>query len=244
MGWLLALDGATEELTLALVSAEGEVFAHAEAGGASASSRLLPALQSLMAAHQLSSSSVDALAFGRGPGAFTSLRAICACVQGLAWGWGKPVLALDSLLLPAEAALGQATAGELDVAVAMDARMGEIYAARYRRENQQWRCTEEPGLWTPEDLREAWRSPREPSHWLGSGLPMLGLGTQAPGGTGLMRAQALGRMAIQAWRRGECMDAAQAQPLYVRDKVALTSAERAGRALTRSGGQVQGRNVA
>lgn len=229
MGWLLALDGATDELSLALVSPQGQVHPRAQAGGAQASAQLLPAIQSLMLDLRVQPVDVDALAYGQGPGAFTSLRAICACVQGLAWGWGKPVLALDSLLLPAEAVaseLDEGKGGAFDVAVAMDARMGELYAARYRREGGAWSALTAPGLWAPGALREAWLGDAAPQHWLGSGLPMLGMAASRPAQF-TARAQALGRLAWQAWRRGEVMDAAQAQPLYVRDKVAQTSAERA-----------------
>lgn len=220
MGWLLALDGATEQLSLALVAPDGRVHAHAASGGAQASARLLPAVQALLQEAGCRGEALSALAFGRGPGAFTGLRAVCACVQGLAWGWNKPVLAVDSLLLPAEAEAREAAGA---VAAVMDARMGEVYAARYRRDADGWRCEVAPGLWQPEALREAWRE--EALHWVGNGCELLGwprAAEQLP----VARAEALGRLALQAWRRGEGMDAVHAQPLYVRDKVALTTAER------------------
>jgi tRNA threonylcarbamoyladenosine biosynthesis protein TsaB len=223
MAWLLALDGATEQLALALVAPDGAVHAREEAGGAQASARLLPAVQALMAEAGVRGGELAAIGFGRGPGAFTGLRAICAAVQGLAWGWGKPVLAIDSLLLPVQSEALEATGA---VAAVMDARMGEVYAARYRRGATGWACESAPALWSPAALRDAWQGDTSLT-WTGNGLALLGLtpGDALP----QRRAKALGELTWMAWQRGEGLDAAQAQPLYVRDKVALTTAEREAR---------------
>ena len=103
MGWLLALDGATEHLALALVAPDGRVHAQELAGGAQASAKLLPSLKAWMAAQRVQASQLAALVLGRGPGAFTGLRAVAAVAQGLAWGWNLRVIPVDSLLLPVEA---------------------------------------------------------------------------------------------------------------------------------------------
>jgi tRNA threonylcarbamoyladenosine biosynthesis protein TsaB len=222
MAWLLALDGATEQIALALVAPHGSVVAREEAGGPLASARLLPAVLSLLGEAGLQGGDLAAIGFGRGPGAFTGLRAICAAVQGLAWGWGKPVLAIDSLMVAAQAEAPNATGA---VAAAMDARMGEVYAARYRRAAHGWLCEVEPALWQPAELREAWQ---DDLTWTGNGLALMGLAPNVP--EPLSRAHALGALAQQAWQRGELLDAAWAQPLYVRDEVAQTTAERARKA--------------
>ena len=89
-------------------------------------------------------SDLDAIAFGAGPGAFTGLRTACSVAQGLAFGATLPVLAVDSLMVVAEAAREAADAGDgsgpFDVHVAMDARMDEIYAAAYAGPTVGGRC--------------------------------------------------------------------------------------------------------
>src|SRR5437763_8038912 len=141
MSRLLAFDTATERMSIAL-GAAGRVWTHEADGGAQASATLIPAILGLLAQAQLSLHELDAIAFGRGPGAFTGLRTACSVAQGLAFGAGKPVLPLDSLLLVAEDALAQAPAN--DCWVAMDARMDQVYAARYRWDGARWHTERDP----------------------------------------------------------------------------------------------------
>lgn len=224
MAWLLALDGATEQLALALVRADGSGLSRELPGGAQASATLLPALLDLLAEAGVSASQLDALAFGQGPGAFTGLRSVCAVTQGLALGWGLPVLAIDSLLIPAEAAW---TAGAPpDWGVAMDARMGELYAARYRRTAAGWQTLEAAALWSAEALKAHWSLDQRPATLAGNGLALIGAAPDQAG----PRAAALGRLAAMAAAgalpESAPRDAALALPVYVRDKVAQTTAER------------------
>jgi tRNA threonylcarbamoyladenosine biosynthesis protein TsaB len=221
---LLAVDCSTERLVLA-VGGPGGVLTLDEAGGAESSRRLLPAALDLLRQAGLELRALQAIAFARGPGAFTGLRTACSVAQGLAYGAGKPVLALDSLLIVAEDARAQCDGGEgFEAGVAMDARMGELYAARYRwSDTGGWHTLQAPGLYDP----AAW--PCDAPVLAGSGLDLLPPGS-APGAARLPqardRAGALLRLAQQAWARGETQDAAQALPLYLRDKVAQTTAER------------------
>jgi len=228
---LLALDSSTESMALALSGPQGRWFFEAE-GGARASETLVPETLALLARAGLQLTDVDAIGFGRGPGAFTGLRTACAVAQGLAFGAGKPVLALDSLLLVAEDARQQAqAAGEapLDsIWVAMDARMGEIYAGGYAHENGRWRVLSAPALYSPEALLERWRE-TPPAALCGSALAVFaGLQERAARcwPQTRSRAAALAVLAEAAWAQGLQLDAAEAQPLYVRDKVALTTQER------------------
>ena len=126
---LLAFDTSTEQMAVALHDGS-RAFVRDEAGGPAASARLLPLIAELLAAAGLRHADLQAIAFGRGPGAFTGLRTSCAVAQGLAFGLGLAVLPLDSLMLVAEDA--RAATGCSEVAVVMDARMDELYAARYR----------------------------------------------------------------------------------------------------------------
>ena len=235
---LLALDSSTDALALALHTAQGQWHLN-EAGGAAASARIVPAAQALLAQAGIGFAALDAIAFGAGPGAFTGLRTACAVAQGLAFGAGKPVLALDSLMIVAEDAWGRPRVAS-NVAtkapvpglhwVAVDARMDEVYAAAYRRGADGWTVAVAPALYTLPALAEAWqRDP--PAAIAGNALSVFSGRLPDSGATGVPavtdRAAALGRLAAQAWRRGGAIDPAAALPLYLRDKVAQTTEERA-----------------
>lgn len=223
MPLLLALDSSTDTMALALVGPGGtEVFE--AAGGAQASARMLPEVRTLLAGAGVALGDLDAIAFGQGPGAFTGLRTACAVAQGLAFGLDRPVLAVDSLLLVAEDARAQG-AGD-DIWVAMDARIGEAYAARYRWAEGAWTVAEAPALWRPEALAVHWGQPVAVA---GTALTAYAAALGEPPRAwpaARSRAAALGALALAAWERGEARDAAEALPVYVRDKVALTTAER------------------
>lgn len=232
---ILALDTATDRLCAALADG-ATVHTHDEAGGAAASARLLPVLHGLLARGGREGAALDAIAFVQGPGAFTGLRTACAVAQGLAWGWRKPVLALDALMLLAEdlrvAPGGEAVAAGGEVAVAVDARIDEIYAARYAWRGGRWQVTEPPALWAWPALAEAWAAAPPPVALAGSALAVFAdriawpaAGLQRP--VAHDRAASLARLAVRAWAQGATLAAADALPLYLRDKVAQTTAERA-----------------
>jgi tRNA threonylcarbamoyladenosine biosynthesis protein TsaB len=247
---LLAFDTSTERLAAGL-SAGGATYTVLAAGGALASATLLPHLLALLERARLTWADLDAVAFGRGPGAFTGLRTACAVAQGLGLGLERPLLPLDSLLVVAEDARAQAgpAAAPLDVGVAMDARMGEVYAARYRWLGGwsggwpggeaggeagggpfgTWQVLEAPRLTTPAALAQAWAGVALDA-LAGSALAFFGPRQLPPGARRfeheLDRAAALLRLALLAAQAGEGVDPALALPLYLRDKVAQTTQER------------------
>jgi tRNA threonylcarbamoyladenosine biosynthesis protein TsaB len=180
---------------------------------------------------------LDAIAFGRGPGGFTGLRTACAVAQGLAYGQDIPVVPVDSLAIVAEDAARHAGLGAGAVVwVAMDARMDEIYAGCYRDAGDAgWQAVVAPSLTTPEALHAAWCD-TPPQVVAGSALAIFGerlhtgSAQRAPQEHG--RAAALGWLAAAGFARGDGVPADQALPVYLRDKVAQTTAEReAARAL-------------
>jgi len=234
---LLALDSSTEALTLAL-SAPPERFFFEGEGGAKASAEILPQVQALLSRAGLRGEQIDAIAFGRGPGAFTGLRTACAVAQGLALGWNKPVLAIDSLMLVAEDARQQGAPLAVPLWVLMDARMNEIYAGSYQWADGGWQTLDAPALYSPEALKANWKD-QAPSAVCGSALQpfaaQLALGDVPAWPATRSRAAALASLAEQAWLAGEKLDAADAMPLYVRDKVAQTTAERAAIAAAAQG---------
>ncbi|NKI97217.1 tRNA threonylcarbamoyladenosine biosynthesis protein TsaB [Rhizobacter sp. SG703] len=228
MGTLLAFDTSTDAMGIALV-APGWQAAHDRAGGAQASATLVPELMALLAAHGLALAGVDAIAFGCGPGAFTGLRTACSVAQGLAFGASKPVIPVDSLLLVADDARAQT--GATEVCVAMDARMDEIYAGGYRWADGRWTATDAPALLRL-DAFQALQRARPGAVVAGSALDAFGERLALSASVQRVpqprsRAEALARVAAQLWSQGVRVDAAHALPVYLRDKVAQTTVERA-----------------
>lgn len=227
---LLAIDTATERLAVAVLHGPRQWTAEEE-GGARASARALPLIFELLAAAGVGVRQLDAVAFGQGPGAFTGLRTACSIAQGLALGVGCPVIAIDSLLLVAEGArLRDAAYAGSEIWVAMDARMDEVYAGAYAFDVAQWQTRRAPALWTLPALAAAWRA-APPQAVAGSALAAFGerlpMGAARRVDRSTDRAAALASLARAAHARGEGVDAALAMPVYLRDKVALTTAERA-----------------
>jgi tRNA threonylcarbamoyladenosine biosynthesis protein TsaB len=225
---LLAFDTATEHLSIAL-AVRGKTFVHDAPGGAQASATLIPAIRMLLAEAGVELRELDAIAFGRGPGAFTGLRTACSVAQGLAFGAGKPVLPVDTLLAVAEDARGDdPRAGR--VWVAMDARMHEIYAAQYAFADGRWATLDAPMLTTAEALNARWQA--QPPELI-AGNALLAFGAQLQAGAArrvpaaLPRASAMLPLARALWADGGAVDAALALPRYLRDKVAQTTVERA-----------------
>ncbi|WP_395138607.1 tRNA (adenosine(37)-N6)-threonylcarbamoyltransferase complex dimerization subunit type 1 TsaB [Schlegelella aquatica] len=222
---LLAIDTSSDLLCLGLAAGDRR-WTHEEAGGALASAALLPRVLAMLDEAGLSVRDLEAIAFGRGPGAFTGLRTACSVAQGLALGTGVPLVPVDTLAVVAESVREQWAVR--DVWVAQDARMGEVYAACYRWSGERWVTRVPPALYDPQALQVRMRE--EPADAVGGSALALhpGLASACPEAHPGARpaAPALLRLALGGWRRGETVDAAAALPLYLRDKVALTTAER------------------
>jgi len=230
----MAFDTSTEALSVALQSPAG-LCSWNGPGGAAASAQLLPRVRQLMQQAGVELGQLQAIAFGRGPGAFTGLRTACAVAQGLALGLALPVCPLDSLLIVAEGLRVEHPDAPVEVDVVMDARMGEVYAGRYRWTGLRWQASTAPALHSLDSLHAAWAL-AAPRSVAGSALAAFGerlrSGDALRFGGDIDRAAALMRLAQQTWRDQGGIDAADALPLYLRDKVALTVAERDARKVT------------
>ncbi|AGU52328.1 glycoprotease family protein [Variovorax paradoxus B4] len=221
---LLAFDTSTEHLSVAVRHGE-RLFTHSGAGGAQASSTLIPLILQLLAEAGLELAALDAIAFGRGPGSFTGLRTACSVAQGLAFGAGVPLLPVDTLLAVAEEA--RHAFGARQVVAVLDARMDQLYAARYDFDGGGalgGGLADEPLLLAPEALEV-------PAGWSLAGNAFAAYGPRlAPAAARhevLPTATAMLRLAPALLAAGRTVDAAHAWPLYVRDKVAQTTDERA-----------------
>jgi tRNA threonylcarbamoyladenosine biosynthesis protein TsaB len=233
---LLAFDTSTEIMSIAVQRSGGDAAArpalwqHTGPGGAQTSAHLIPAIQALMAQAGLAFGDLQAIVFGRGPGSFTGLRTACSVAQGLAFGAHVPVLPVDTLLAVAEEARYQQSPNRptLQVLALLDARMDEVYAGHYAFDSGQWKQDVGCSLIRPEDL-------------LCDGCDLLAgnvfgaygerlavpAGAQPQRVEALPSATALLRLAGPLLAAGGGLRADQALPLYVRDKVAKTTLERA-----------------
>lgn len=225
---VLAFDTSTEALALGLQAPAG-AFTRVAPGGAAASAQLVPQVNALLAHAGVAYAGLDAVAFGRGPGAFTGLRTACAVAQGIGLATACPLLPIDSLLVVADDA--RASGGADDVLVLMDARMDEVYGGRYAWRGGRWHTLRAAALYPLPALHRLWDGGAAPSCAAGSALAAFGDRLGLPAGVVLRpaehdRAAALLRLAVAAAAAGDGVDAADALPLYLRDKVALTTRER------------------
>ena len=227
---LLTFDTSTEVMSVAVQCTLGggvQLWQHSSPGGAQTSTKLIPVIQGLMAQAGLQFEQLDVLAFGRGPGSFTGLRTACSVAQGLAFGANLKVLPIDTLLAVAEEARHQIAAAveSYQVMALLDARMDEMYGASYLFHGGLWTRTSDYLLLRPQDLTCA------PTFTLAGNvfgiydarLPVT-LARRVPV---LPTATAMLRLAPALLAAGGAVPAAQALPLYIRDKVASTTAERA-----------------
>ncbi|MBI5897823.1 MAG: tRNA (adenosine(37)-N6)-threonylcarbamoyltransferase complex dimerization subunit type 1 TsaB [Rhodocyclales bacterium] len=223
---LLGIETATRQLSVALwqdgrcVSRGGD---HPNGG----SQNLLPWIHELLDQGGIRPADLHGIAFGAGPGSFTGLRLACGVAQGLGWGLGIPLLPVSTL-----EALALAS-GKCRAWTCLDARMNEIYCAGYAVSGNQ--VTElmapicvAPAVAPAPTFEQAWG--------VGDGFAAYGelLCGRAPDLLGVQAdawptAEAVLRLAAPRFAQGLAPDYAAAQPVYVRDKVALTTAERLAR---------------
>ena len=249
----LAIETSTDMLSLAIASTQGDkskVWAHTSQGGAKSSQLVLPEIVRLMEEAHMGFADLTAVVFGKGPGSFTGLRTACSVAQGLAFGAGISVLPIDTLLAVAEDARYQSTQQlqqqiqhqtqhqQLEQLpeetqrffVAMDARMDQVYTAAYEWRSE-WQCVQAPSVNSPENISV-------PTEWKDLAFTTVGNTWDAFAARwpaelsgqhmyAMPTAQALLRLSPVAFGQGLAVQPEDALPLYIRDKVAQTTQERA-----------------
>lgn len=223
MHTILAIETSSEIASVALLHNES-VIAHESAGVQTHSQTVLPMVQALLAQAGIGLAQCDALAFGAGPGSFTGVRTACGVMQGLAFGAGLPVVPVVTLQAVAQAC--RELSGANDVLVVLDARMDEVYWAQYRFADG-WQEVVAPSLSAPSAVSpagavvacgnglSAYASAFDAAPFLAGAYPDL-----------LPNAAQIARLAQAGFAAGCAVDARDAQPIYLRNKVALTTAER------------------
>jgi len=215
-----AFETSTEWCSVALWL-DGEILAVEERAGQGHSARVLPMLDRIASQAGVPLASLDAVAFGAGPGSFTGLRIACGVAQGIAHARGIPALGVSTLEAIAEAS------NEERVLACLDARMHEVYCSAHERRRGRWQEV------VPAQCSAPAAVPKLP----GGGWVGCGNGFAAYGRMGLDRvmpdiyptAVAIARLAAPRLVAGQGVDAALAVPVYLRDKVAFTAAERSAR---------------
>ena len=166
-------------------------------------------------------SAVDAIAFGRGPGAFTGVRIAIGVVQGLAFALQRPVLAVSDLAILAQRAYREQ--GAERVAAAIDARMDEVYWGCYQLQQGEMRLAGSEAVLPPERVAVPWDAAAADWFGAGTGWGYVERMPQRPAALDaslLPHAEDLLSLAGFAWARGEGVEAEQALPVYLRDNVA------------------------
>ena len=224
---ILALDTSTEYCSVALWQ-DGEVISHCELVGQKHSEILMPMLDKQLHEAGVKVADLNGIAFGMGPGSFTGVRIACGVAQGLALGANLPVVGICTLEALAEGA------GKPKVIAALDARMSEVYHAAYIKQNDVWMNASEPFLCKPDDA-----PPLEGKDWFGAGSGFATHGEQLKlqytnnlkgvDETAIPQAAAIAMLGAARFAAREGVDAAQALPLYLRNKVALKTSEREAR---------------
>lgn len=224
--WMLALDSSTEACSAAVGDGR-QWHARNEHAGSSHSERLLPLVREVLAEAGLALGELDGIAFGAGPGSFTGIRIGCGVAQGLALGSGLPLVPVSTLEALAQEA--RRSHGATRVFACLDARMREVYAGLYAAEGAAWRAETDAAAVRPEAV-----SPLPAGaacFGAGNGFrayPALAsrLGLAATDAGLQPTARAIGELALPRLAAGEAVGAAAALPVYVRHRVALTTAER------------------
>jgi tRNA threonylcarbamoyladenosine biosynthesis protein TsaB len=209
-----AIETSTDWCSVAVWS-DGEIAALERRAGNRHSELALPMLEKLLGKNEL-----DAVAFGAGPGAFTGLRIACGLAQGLAFGRGLPVIGISTL-----EALAQ-EAGATRVVACIDARMREVYYAALEKRAGRWHEVVAAQCVAPQ------AAPKPPGDgWVGVGSGFEAYRQELASKVSMVRsmvhptALSVAQLAAPRFAAGEGVDAAQAAPVYLRDKVALTQQE-------------------
>lgn len=213
---LLALDTCTESCSAAL-SVNGEIF-HTEALTRQGHSKLiLGMIESLFNQADISPSSLDRVVFGRGPGSFTGVRISTSVAQGIAFAHDLPVTGISTLAAVAQQAIDAYDANK--IIVALDARMGEIYFARFINRSGRAEIEGEEQVIAPE------RAVVDGDDWIGVGSgfreyaePLMSLTARCQSVYPQLLPQAVYMLKLA--ENAGSVPAAQALPVYLRDNVA------------------------
>jgi tRNA threonylcarbamoyladenosine biosynthesis protein TsaB len=220
---ILALDTCTEQCSTALLI-NSQLFSQSTPTQRGHSDLVLSMLDELFAESESSIEHIDVLAFGRGPGSFTGVRVGVGVAQGIAFAREIPVIPVSTLASVAQQAIDNFGANR--VAVAIDARMGEVYAAHFESQNGLAVLLDDEQVCSPELFK-----PLTEEEWFAAGTGWRefnetlteNFGEQLAG----VEAEILPEAAsiIKLAKGAKTVPADQALPVYLRNNVAKKKGE-------------------
>lgn len=231
---ILSLETSTEIASVSLFTPDALLSVELQ-GVQTHSFGIIPAIQSLLNQAQIELAQCDAIAFGCGPGAFTGVRTACGVVQGLAFGLDIPVVPIVSLLAMAQAEYAD-DQNNTDFLCVLDARMAEVYWAHYRYADNAWLEVSAPQLSTIdvsiEYVQKFTQSIQNTPQLtvtfvLGNGVDASSFKNGERIQWKMPKAHEVAQLGLVEFKNNRFTQAQNAQPLYLRNKVALTSLERA-----------------
>lgn len=231
---IIAIETATEACSAALLiqnQSENIVYKRFQLAPREHTKLILPMLDEVLLEADLKIANVDAIAFGRGPGAFTGLRIATGIAQGLALAIDKPTVAVSSLQSMALAAQKEASHIE-SIIVAIDARMGEVYWAEYKRDGVKVELVGEEQLSKPAVMFE-----KAKTLLINNSVVVIGSGWdeyiqdfENKDAIELSHieqkfpdAAEVSELALELFNKGEYQSVEGAQPVYLRNNVAEKS---------------------
>lgn len=228
MAVLLAIDTATEACSAAL-SINGEVIEHFGIMPRLHSQKILPMVEQLLAEAGIRKTAIDAIAFGRGPGAFTGVRIATAITQGLAFALDTPVVPVSSLAALAQLAVRTQQASH--ILTAIDARMDEIYWATFTKDPSTqlvYQHAQETVI-APEKAQPSIE--KRDVEWVGIGsgwtfserIPVSVTSFQTDA---FPHAQDIATLALPLYQQGQAVSPELAMPVYLRNNVAKKKVDR------------------
>ena len=223
---ILALDTCTE-MCSAAVMINGKIFERSELTQRGHSEKILGMLDAVMTEAKCTLADIDVVAFGRGPGSFTGVRIGVGVAQGIAFARQLPVIPVSTMAAVAQLAIDNHAATR--IAVAMDARMGEVYAAHFVAENGLAEKLDEEQVCAPDKFH-----PVDNAQWFAAGTGWDEYGVVLRQNFAqkisdkqalLPSAAAIAKLAFAAAQKGQTISAEQAVPVYLRDNVAKKKGE-------------------
>jgi tRNA threonylcarbamoyladenosine biosynthesis protein TsaB len=236
MSTILALDSSTDACSVALLR-NGEMTSLFEMAAKSHTQRLLPMVDEVLQQSRCDKSTLDAIAFGRGPGSFTGLRICLGVVQGLAFGLQLPVIPVSTLAAMAAGYFRALPPGDITLSspllVALDARMSEVYWGLFRHSSTSLL----PDALTAETVMQPAKVlENNVVREQGGNVIGLGPGWHYPDLQCLPHlaheqsvyphAEEMAILASELWSRGEALSVLDAQPVYLRDEVSWQRRQR------------------
>ena len=226
---ILAIETATEACSVAIYR-DGAIFHRYELAPRKHTQLIIPMMDEVLVEAGIARSELDAIAFGRGPGAFTGLRIAVGIAQGLSLALEKPLIGISTMAAMAQQVFETEDVAGLSLLAAIDARMNEVYWGRYQSVDGEVILQGEEQVSAPELLLqeddvdsvvfgsgwEAYHSSTlaAPPEWIKQSVPAV-----------FPSAYYIAKLAASAYQRGELLDAADAEPVYLRNNVAKKKGE-------------------